>query len=320
MEWLAVINPASGGGKVKKKWAKKIKQHLKGIIKFKEYYTTGPSHAIDYVRQEINHYDGFIAVGGDGTSNEVINGIVGGLNERPSNTKIFAVIPAGTGNDIAHAFDLPYDDIHASCDIFKNENSIYRMVDVGKASGFDFENKPVTRYFCGVLSAGFDAEVTQKTHQSSSCLPGTAKYVRSLLSSIIRLSRHHFSVSILNQGKEEKFKKEGIFMAVGLGQYYGAGMKICPDAKVDDGIFHITFLNRVSRGTLLRVFPKVYDGGHIIHPAIDLYTGPKLSIQGSEKTIWQVDGEILGHTPVKIETLPKVLKILSSKTPLKCSG
>ena len=313
LKWLAVINPVSGRSMAKKKWEKKIKHQLESIINCEEYCTTGPGNAIDYVSQEIHHYDGFIAVGGDGTINEVVNGIVKGLNEQPSKTKVFAIIPAGTGNDIARAFDLPYKNIKASCDLFKNENSTYRLVDVGKASGFDFDNEPVTRYFCGVLSSGFDAEVTQKTHQSSKFLPGTANYIRSLLSNIIRLSRHHFSVSILNNEKEEKFEKEGILMAVGLGPYYGAGMKICPDAKVDDGLFHITFVNRVSRRTLLRVFPKVYDGKHITHPAIELYTGSELSFQGSAKTIWQVDGEILGYTPVTIETLSNVLKILSPK-------
>ena len=313
MKWLAVINPASGGGKAKKTWGKKIKHRLEGIINFKPYYTTGPGHAIDYVSQEMNHYDGFISVGGDGTSNEVINGIVKGLNEQPSKTKIFAIIPVGNGNDIAHAFDLPYNDIKASCDLFKNDHSTFRMVDVGKATGFDFDNKPVTRYFCGVLSAGFDAEVAHKTNQNLKFLPGTANYVRSLLSSIIRLSQHHFSVSILNREIEAKFEKEGILMAVGLGSYYGAGMKICPDAEVDDGLFHVTFVNRVSRRTLLGVFPKVYGGKHITHPAVELYTAPQLSIQGSEKTLWQVDGEISGYTPITIETLPNVLKILSPK-------
>ena len=313
LKWLAVINPASGGGKTKKKWVKKIKHQLEGTINFKQYFTTGPGDAIAYVSREIHHYDGFIVVGGDGTCNEVINGIVKGLDEQPSKTKAFAVIPAGTGNDIARAFDLPYNDIKASCDLFKNENSTFRMVDVGKAIGFDFDHKPVTRYFCGVLSAGFDAEVTQKTHQSSKFLPKAAKYVGALLSNIIRLSKHHFSVSVLNQEKETKFEKEGTFMAVGLGPYYGAGMKVCPDAKVDDGLFHITFVKRVSRRTLLSVFPKVYNGKHITHPAVELYTGFKLSFQGSEKTLWQVDGEISGYTPVVIETLPNVLKILSPK-------
>ena len=312
-KWLALINPISGGKKAEKKWNKTIKKQLEDInLNFDEYITSAPNDAIQKIVSEIDNYDGFIAVGGDGISNEVINGILHGTIEKGNqNDKFFTIIPAGTGNDIAHAFGLPYKDIEASCNLFKPENAQKRSVDVGKAIGKNFNNDPVNRYFCGVLSSGFDAEVAYKSNNGKKWLPGTANYIKALLTNIIWLKSKEFDVSLKKSEEDLSFTKRGIFIAVGLGPYYGAGMKICPNAQIDDGLFHITFLNKVPRRTLLRVFPKVYDGKHITHKKVDLYEAQELGINTDKDTYWQVDGEIIGFTPVKIETLPKTLHILA---------
>ncbi|MFV2014507.1 MAG: diacylglycerol kinase family protein [Candidatus Heimdallarchaeota archaeon] len=315
LKWLAIINPASGGGRAKRKWKKKIRNLLESFgVDFTEYITTEPNDAIKKIKNEIDLYDGFIAVGGDGTSNEVLNGILQGTIEQgKENNKLFAIIPAGTGNDLANAFDLPYKDLEASCNLLKSGNATTRLVDVGKVTGNDFNDESIVRYFCGVFSSGFDAKVAYKTNHGTKWIPGTASYVKALLTNIIWLDSSKFNVKINNGQNFDSFTKEGILIAVGVGPYYGAGMKICPDARVDDGIFHVTFLNKIPRRTLLRVFPKVYDGKHVTHKAVNLFSGPEVEIQSDDDTLWQVDGEIIGkiNIPVKIETLPRILKVLS---------
>jgi diacylglycerol kinase (ATP) len=313
LKWLAVINPASGGGRAKKRWKKSIKKNLESIgVNYTEYLTEAPGDAIHKVDTEIQNYDGFIAVGGDGTSNEVINGIIRGtIDKGIDNDKYFAIIPAGTGNDIANAFNLPYNDINASCELFKKNKSTSRYVDVGKVTGKSFTDEFVTRYFCGVLSAGFDASVAYKT-KDSKFLKGTASYIKALLTNIIWLKSIPFSIKIEESSNTiDTLDQEGVLVAVGLGAYYGAGMKICPEAKVDDGLFHITFLKKIPRRTLLRVFPKVYRGEHVTHPSVILLKAKELEIQTDLETMWQVDGEVLGNPPLKIQTLSKVLKILA---------
>lgn len=307
-KWLVIINPASGGGKVKKKWNKIIKIELDNLgLEYTEYFTTAPEDAIVKIESEIDNYDGFIAVGGDGTCNEVINGVLYGTIEKGKvNNKIIAMIPAGTGNDICHALNIPHKDAKEACKLFVDGQ--IKKVDTGKASGVRFNGEAVNRYFNGVLSTGFDAEVAHKTNTGSKWLPGTMNYVKSLLTSLLRMKTRSYTYKANGQEVQEN----GILLAVGLGQYYGGGMMICPKAKVEDGLFEVVFLKKVSRRTLLRVFPKVYDGKHITHPAIVDFESEEIEISNSIDTFWQVDGETIGFTPVKITCIKDGLTILSN--------
>ena len=306
--WLAVINPVSGGGKVKKRWNKIIKPEFESMgLKYTEYFTTAPEDAIQKIIANIDDYDGFIAIGGDGTCNEVLNGILLGTAEKNrENNKLFAMVPAGTGNDLCSAMNIPPKNIKEACQLFKT--GTISKVDTGKAEGTNFKGESVTRYFNGVLSTGFDAEVARKTNTSSKFLPGTFNYIKSLLTSLLGMKTRGYTF----KANGEEITENGILLAVGLGPYYGGGMKICPNAKVDDGVFDIIFLKKVSRRTLLRVFPKVYDGKHIIHPAVVEYEAPTIEISNSIDTYWQVDGEIIGFTPVKITTVKAGLNVLTA--------
>ncbi len=305
-KWLAIVNPASGGGKVKKKWNKHIKKEFDAMgIQYTEYFTTAPQDAIQKIELSIDDYDGFVAVGGDGTCNEVLNGILLATVEknRPNN-KLFAMIPAGTGNDLCSAMGIPAKDWKEALKLF--ENGQIKKIDTGKAQGVNFKGEQTTRFFNGVLSTGFDAEVAQKTNTSSKFLPGTFNYVKSLLTSLLGMKTRGYTYKVNGQEVTEN----GILLAVGLGAYYGGGMKICPNAKVDDGVFDIVFLRKVTRRTLLRVFPKVYDGKHITHPAVDEYESEAIEISNTIDTYWQVDGEIIGFTPVTITTVKGGLQVL----------
>ena len=312
LKWLMVINPASGGGRAKKKWKKQIKPYLEKLrVDFDDYFTQGPEDAISFVKDNVSQYDGVVAVGGDGTSNEVINGIIKGTLEKGlKNDKYFLVIPAGTGNDIANALNMPYKDITASCDLLDPEiTPKEKYTDVGKVTGTTFSNETITRYFSGVLSVGFDASVAYKS-KDSKFLPGTASYVKALLTNIIWLKSIDFNLKLKKEDEIKELNEHGVLLAIGIGQYYGAGMKICPDAVIDDGLFDLTFLKKIPRRTLLRVFPKVYSGNHVSHPAVILERASVIDITTNEDTLWQVDGEVIGHPPLKAEVLPKALKVL----------
>ena len=312
-KWLVIINPVSGGGKVKKKWNKIIKKEFESMgLLYSEYYTTAPEDAIQKIVASIDDFDGFIAVGGDGTCNEVLNGILYGTLERNKpNNKLFAMIPAGTGNDLCSAINIPTNNIKKACRVF--ENGQVKTIDTGIAQGVNFKGENTSRYFNGVLSTGFDAEVAQKTNTSSKFLPGTFNYIKSFLTSLLGMKTRGYLLKLNGQ----EITENGILLAVGLGPYYGGGMKICPNAKVDDGLFDIIFLKKVTRRTLLRVFPKVYDGKHITHPAVVEYESDTIEISNTIDTYWQVDGEIIGFTPVKAFTVKEGLNVLVPQDQVK---
>jgi YegS/Rv2252/BmrU family lipid kinase len=310
LKWLAIINPTSGGGRTLGRWKSQIKPILgKFNIKYDEAFTKHPKHAIELTHKEIENYDGVLAIGGDGTTNEVLNGILS--SSTPD--KIFGIIPTGTGNDIANTCQVHLD-ITKACLILVPGKNIIKKIDIGVVKGRNFEGKNIERYFAGVASFGFDAEVGYDTNKRSKRFPGTINYIISVFKTLITVKDRLFKISLIEGNETTQIINEQAFLlAVGNGKSYGGGMLICPDADIYDGRFHGTILKKVSKIEFTKVFPSVYKGEHVTHPAIRLFEGPELLVQTNKRTLYQVDGEILGYTPVKVTTLPKKLNVLIPK-------
>ncbi|MFW9929651.1 MAG: diacylglycerol/lipid kinase family protein [Candidatus Thorarchaeota archaeon] len=304
-KWLAVVNPTSAAGRTLSKW-KKISHYLEQVgVKFDETKSEYVGHAIDIVKNEIDNYDGILAVGGDGTVNEVINGI---LSSSPE--KLLAILPTGTGNDLANTFQLHLDLTLACKTIISGKP---RKIDVGMVQGKDFNKKTIKRFFGGVASFGFDADVAYDTNASTKILPGTWNYLRSVFKNWIRLTPKIFQLTYSNSNISDKrtIEQKQLLCAIGNGKFYGGGMMICPDALVTDNMLDITLIDPVKRIEFLKVFPSVYSGTHKNHPAVHLSKANQIFVSSKVKIRYQVDGEVLGYTPVKLSSTPSVLQVLA---------
>ena len=284
-----------------KRW-RKSKKLMEGM-NYTEVLTTRPTEAIEIAKNEMPNYDGIIAVGGDGTVNEVVNGLLA----TPENQKrhLLGMVPIGTGNDLANTMQ-----IHLSVEraIETLKDGIPTKVDVGVVEGSDFHGNTVRRYFLGVASFGFDAEVANDTAHGRKWLPGTWNYFSSTIKNLIWIKKRAFEIEV--DGGSETIREEAFFLAIGNGKFYGAGMMICPDADVYDGIFNCTFVRPVSRFKFLRVFPKVYTGEHRHHPAVRMFSGRSFAIKTDKKTLYQVDGEVLGNLPATVKGLNLGINIM----------
>jgi YegS/Rv2252/BmrU family lipid kinase len=306
-KWLAVVNLKSAAGRTKARW-KISKQYLDKLnVRYDEAESEYHTHTISIVMKELANYDGIISVGGDGTVNEVINGIL-----HTSKDKLLSIIPTGTGNDLANTFQLHLD-LRKACKTLTT--GIPRSVDVGYLIGKDFDNKSVKRYFGGTASFGFDAKINLDTNNSTKRLPGTWNYIRSLVKNLITLKPNKYIISFNNlvTNKKEYLEKDLLVFVIGNGKFYGSGIMVCPGASVTDSKFHITFANPLSRLEVIKVFPKMYSGEHLKHPEVFVLETDELEIKNTTKALYQVDGEVLGFTPVKIKTVPKVLNVLTPK-------
>jgi len=280
-----------------------INAHPEYIEAESEYHT----HTISIVEKELVNYDGIIAVGGDGTVNEVINGIL-----NTSKDKLLAIVPTGTGNDLANTFQLHLD-LRKACKTLST--GVKRSVDVGYLLGKDFNNKPVKRYFGGTASFGFDAKINLDTNNSTKRLPGTWNYIRSLVKNLITIKPNRYIISFNNlvTNRKEYLEKDLLVFVIGNGKFYGGGIMVCPDASITDSKFHVTFANPISRFEVIKVFPKMYSGDHLKHPEVAVLETDELEIKNTTKALYQVDGEVLGYTPVKIKTVPKILNVMTPK-------
>lgn len=303
LQWLAIVNPTSAGGRSLHRWTQ-VSPLLRRLgLRFDEVFTEGPGHATQLAREAVETYDRILSVGGDGTTYEILNGMLTSPTVVP-----LGIVPAGTGNDLPNAFGLPLD-LRQACHVIAS--GVPRSVDAAVVRGRGFDGRPVQKYWAGVASFGFDADVTYYANLLSKSLPGTLNYVRGIMKGLITVKEHLFRVTLLREGQVgQVVDLAGFLLAVGNGCYYGAGMKVCPDASVYDGLLNVTFLRGIPKLEFLRVFPRVYSGTHLTHPAIQTYTADELIIQNPHKVRFQVDGEVLGHTPARVKVLPKAFKVL----------
>ncbi|QLE71314.1 diacylglycerol kinase [Streptomyces rectiverticillatus] len=234
-----------------------------------------------------------IAVGGDGMVSLALQAVAG--------TPVpLGVVAAGTGNDFARAAGLPVRDPAAAGRLIARslKGDGGRPVDLGRTGG---------TYFATVLASGFDSRVNDRGNRLR--FPaGRLRYDVALIAELAALRPVPYRIR-LDDGPEQEV--EATLVAVGNSSSYGGGMRICADARMDDGLFDITVVGPCSRSTLLKVFPRVYRGTHLGHPAVTVHRVAKVSLSAAGITGW-ADGEPLGPLPLTAETVPAAVRLLGA--------
>jgi diacylglycerol kinase (ATP) len=283
--WLLLINPKSGNGRGNKV-GKLVKQELKAFgIQYLDVSADSAQESQKNLKgklKENRKFEGLFLIGGDGTVNLAVQELVGsGLG--------MALIPAGTGNDFARTLNLK----------LKNPEQLIKhylssrpsLIDVGKVGD---------KYFVDVLSTGFDSMVNERANAMKK-IKGRAKYNISILLvlSTFKPKSYRFSIDGFS------FESKAMLIAVSNGICYGGGMKVTPDARIDDGLFDILILSPVSKLEFLKVFPKVFFGKHTTHPAVNISRGRSVEIHSD--AVAYADGERVGPLPVKARVIERSL-------------
>ncbi len=233
------------------------------------------------------NFVGLICVGGDGLLHELLP-----LIKRYDIP--FTVIAAGTGNDFARTIGTFGSSNQALIELIKNEPA--------RIDSFTVESGDQAVTACQVLSLGFDALVNERAN-SFSRVRGKIKYVAALVRELPLFKPVEFSITI--DGVD--YRRTAMLIAIANGSSYGGGMRICPNANNSDGVLDLLVLNRVSIFELIRVFPRVYSGSHISHPAVELFQGKRIVVNAQAKGF--ADGEYVGNLPLTIAVDPGSLKV-----------
>ena len=283
--WLLLINPNSGNGRGEKV-GRIVEEELAALdVEYIEISANSAMQCQENLRSRLvssQSFEGLFLVGGDGTLNIAIQELV-------KTSLGVALIPAGTGNDFARTLNLNLKDPRQLISFYLSNKPA--LVDVGKVG---------ERYFVEVLSTGFDSMVNERANTMHR-IKGRAKYNLSILLvlSTFKPKNYEFSIDGLS------FESKAMLIAVSNGISYGGGMKVTPDAKIDDGFFDILILTPVSRFEFLRVFPKVFSGKHITHPAVKILRGKLVEINSD--AVAYVDGERVGSLPIKASVVERGL-------------
>lgn len=235
--------------------------------------------------------DALVVVGGDGMAHLGVNAVAG--------TAVpLGLVAAGTGNDLAHELGLPiHDPLAATGQILEGTT---RRVDAVRT---DDEESP--RWFVGVLAAGFDAVVNERAN-GWRWPKGQSRYTVATLRELPVFRPIRYAVTIDGERRE----LAAMLVAVGNTSAYGGGMRITPDAEVDDGLLDVLFLHEVSTLTLLRVFPRVFSGRHVSHPQVEIVRARSVTIDASGVVAY-ADGERFGPLPLTLRVVPGAVSMLA---------
>jgi diacylglycerol kinase (ATP) len=283
---ILAINPASGRGRAQRQ-AKLAGEYFRSRdIDVREIEGTSLQ---DFRKKLLIFLDsekvsGVIALGGDGFIHEIIQHLV-------SRDIPLGVIPCGTGNDFARSigvFDLPFS---RQLELIEKHDATH--IDLGRVQD---------QWFAAILSSGFDALVNDRAN-SMRWPRGRLRYNIAMIEKLIALRPHSYRIRV----DERYLEVQATLVTVANGSSYGGGMKVCPDASINDGLFDVMVLGRVSRIELLKVFPKVYRGGHVGHPAVTFYRCNEIEIDGSGSSF--ADGEPIAQLPLRAKCVSAALKV-----------
>lgn len=269
-KYLFIINPIAGSGRAK------AVEHLieetmnKNSMDFEIVFTKEPREAITIASNYT--YDIVVAVGGDGTVNEVTSGLL------EKGNGILGIIPAGTGNDFSRSLNIPSDPKKALALILKeNINTIV----VGESNGHHFLN---------ISSVGFDVEVLTNTDLFRKRIKGKFSYVLAVIYTLIKFRKKHVVLEI--DGKV--YHRNLLLLAVGNGKFYGGGMMILPNAELYDDYLHLCLVKDISNIKALAIFPVIFKGNHLrFTKYVETYKARNIKVINNAPLILNIDGEVL---------------------------
>jgi len=299
-----IVNPRSGGGLSESRWARVRGALAEGLGELDSAFTTAPRDATEIARREAGGGRRLIlALGGDGTISEVADGV---LAAGAGATTEIGLLPRGTGGDFRRTLEVPKE-IAAAAEHIKNTTA--RVVDAGRVRYRTADGGEGVRHFVNVASFGFSSAVARRANASSKRFGGRIAF---MAATVRELFAHDNTDVWLTVDGQERQRRRVMLAAVGNGRFFGGGMKICPDAHLDDGAFDLVAVGDLSTGQVIANISKLFGGTHleleqVTHERITrLHAEP---VEPDADIAVELDGETPGHLPATFEILPGALRL-----------
>lgn len=310
MNPLVIVNPHSGGGKTGRTFSSTQRTFEASLGTIDVAFTERTGHAIDLAyagakeKREL-----VIAVGGDGTLNEVVNGVMRAAEDGIQAPEV-AIVGQGTGGDfrktlgVEHRLDKYLEAI---------ASGRVRAVDVGRIIYRDHEKTEKTRYFVNILSAGMGGLVDQYVASASRALGGKVAYFGASFRALVASRRGRLKCDVTSEGKESKKRIQTYMIAICNGRYFGSGMHVAPMAKFDDGKFEVVSIDAASKIAFSVNSQRIYDGAHIGKEGIEHFSCEKISMdldneEARDVFLLDCDGEPIGGLPISVECVPGAIR------------
>lgn len=303
MKTFFVVNPKSANGATGKRWAELAAGIARTLSDFGVEFTKGPLDAVHLTRAAIkNGYDCIVAVGGDGTINEVTNGFFEDGKVINPNAAL-GVLPRGTGGDFRKTFDW---DLDSDAAIRRLKTPDTRPFDVGRLDFLGHDGKPQTRYFANICSFGVSGQVDLEVNNTSKALGGTVSFMWGSLKAMRKYKDQRVRMTLDDKPLEEVMVTT---LSVANGKYFGGGMKVAPDADVSDGLFDVVVWSGYGLKDFVLKSKGIYSGAHLKWKGTRVIRAKKLVAESDEKVLIDCDGEQPGTLPCTMTILPSAIRL-----------
>jgi len=289
---FVIINPAAGRGRAARTWRTVGPALRDAGLSFDEVVEERPQLAIALAGDAARRgYDVIVAVGGDGTVHEAVNGIMGsGVIPRPA----LALIPGGTGNDFARGVAIPRDPLTAGRLLLHGAR---RRVDIGQVN---------ERYFVGIAGVGFDAEVAARVNVWPKWIGGTTVYVAAILTMLV--AYRCVPARLVIDGRARQLAM--FLVAAANTPWYAGGMYMAPHARPDDGRLEVIIARDLGKLETLALLPKVFSGAHLGHRKVAHESAAEVRVESEVPLAIHADGETVGRVPAVFRAVPQAIEVI----------
>ena len=301
---LVVLNPAAAGGRVERQADAVAEAFRSAGVRVELVRTQRPGHATALVSSALQDgYDQIVAVGGDGTLNEVLNGMYAGKQPRRSEASL-AVLPFGTGTDFRRTLHLPRG-LRALDHILRGRA---KAIDVGCVTHGLAEGGEAVRYFVNVADFGMGGEVVRRVNATSKVFGGFASFLYGVVSSLLTYENPRLHLEIDGVAVEGRMNN----VIVANGQFYGGGMHIAPEARLDSGGFEVYTIGDVGKLEAIANLPKLYQGRLLKRvDKVSYAFAHRVVARSDDVVLLNLDGEQPGRLPATFEVLPRSLHVIA---------
>ncbi|HET7572355.1 MAG TPA: diacylglycerol kinase family protein [Gaiellaceae bacterium] len=294
-----LVNPASDNGVTGRRWPSLANRAAHLGLAGETRFSERPGHLIELA--EAAARDGaalVVAVGGDGTLNEVVNGLV-----RAGGGPELATIPIGTGMDFVRTHRIPtrFED---AVRVAREGRAV--PVDVGRVAYRAWDGSEASRCVANVGSVGMSAAVARRANGMSKVAGGRATFYYALVRVFLEWENTTVTVE-LDDGVRREGRMHDVIVA--NGQYHGGAMWLAPDAKPDDGLFDVVLIGDITKRDFVTTSPKIYRGTYLSHPKVEVLRSASVAVDGAERLPIELDGEQVGTTPARFEIVPAALRV-----------
>ena len=310
LSWQVILNPHAGCGKGRRDKSKIVAILDHSGLRYRLHESEYAGHSFILAKDlAINGETHFIVAGGDGTLNEIVNGIFNGKNSQCDQI-VIGMLPVGTGNDWIRTFGIP-DHYQMAMDIILKGKTVVQ--DVGLVEYTDQEIN-VSRFFVNIAGFGFDAMVAMRANKlKNNGLSGLRVYIESFLWSYFNHKAGQTDVVI----DDEKLSVNLFSASVGIGKFNGGGMMQVPDANPVNGSFHITIIRNLGIWGILQNFLKLYNGSFVRDYRVSTHTGKQVQLSAEKPISGEVDGESMGNSSFSLKIIPHQLRVIYGEDKFK---